>query len=115
MRLLAFDDRRRITAHGGSFSLIPLMGPDDAARAVLLELEPGDVVGEHPAPAAQLLVVVSGSGWVSGDDGVRHAVSAHLGALWGAGERHAAGTDHGMVAVSIEGDFEVAGTPVPID
>ena len=41
----------------------------------------------HPALSAQLLLILSGEGWVSGDDGVRRAVCQTRRAL--ANGRHA--------------------------
>jgi hypothetical protein len=117
MRLLSFSPAtgRRISAHGSAFTLIPLMGVDDTARATLLHLGPGEAVGEHEAVSRQLLCVLTGTGWVSGDDGARHALHPLEGAAWEPGERHAAGSDAGLLALSVEGDFDVAGEPIGRD
>ena len=40
-----------------------------------LRLDPGGVLGMHPALSAQLLLILSGEGWVSSGDGVRRAGS----------------------------------------
>ena len=109
MRLISFGPEagHHVDRFGSSFTLTPLMSPSDTARTVCLHLEAGGSVGAHDALATQLFCVVNGEGWVSGDDGVPHAIQALEAAHWEAGERHAAGTDSGMVVVVIEGDFEV--------
>ena len=46
---------------------------------------------------------------MSGDDGERVALASFQGAYWGAGERHATGTETGLTAIVLEGDeFSVA-------
>jgi hypothetical protein len=98
---------RSISEHGSRFVLVPLMRPADAARTVLLHLSVGDEIGAHEAGQRQLLVVLRGSGWVSGGDGARVAIVEDQAAVFEPGELHAAGTEVGMVAVSIEGEFEL--------
>jgi quercetin dioxygenase-like cupin family protein len=46
------------------------------AHAYLLHFDPGGVIGEHEAGFGQLLIVLAGSGWVSGADGSRADVDA---------------------------------------
>jgi hypothetical protein len=98
---------RSISDHGSRFVLVPLMRPADAARTVLLHLSSGDEIGAHEAGQRQILLVVRGSGWVSGGDGRRVALDEDQAAVFEAGELHAAGTEVGMVVVSIEGEFEL--------
>jgi quercetin dioxygenase-like cupin family protein len=73
-------------------------------HAVVIEIGAGGNLGRHPATVAQLFVVVSGSGWVSGADGERVAVSVGEAALWEAGEEHESGTDEGMTALVVESE-----------
>ena len=69
---------------------------------VVIELGPGGVVGRHPAVAAQLFVVVSGTGWVSGSDGDRVPIRAGEAVAWEPGEEHESGSDEGMTALVVE-------------
>jgi len=96
-----------ITAHGSRFALVPLMRPTDLARTIAMHLAAGDAVGEHEADARQLFLVVRGSGWVSGGDGVRHPIGEDHAAIIEPGEPHAAGTSDGMVAIVVEGEFSL--------
>jgi quercetin dioxygenase-like cupin family protein len=74
------------------------------AHAVVIEIAPGGVVARHPAGAAQLFVVVSGSGWVSGADGEREAIRAGEAVLWDQGEEHESGSDEGMTTLVVEAE-----------
>lgn len=73
------------------------------ATVTCLSIEPGGVIGTHPAVGAQLFLVVTGSGWVSGPDGTREPIAAGQGVLWDSDEIHASGSDTGMTALAIEG------------
>jgi len=72
-------------------------------RVTCLTVEPGGVIGTHPAVGGQMFLVVSGSGWVSGPDGERCPIQAGQGARWDEGEVHTSGTDAGFTAIAIEG------------
>ena len=114
MRLLDFGDSSTfpITAFDSRASLSPLMRQTDVARAIVMHLPPDGVVGTHEATTHQMFCVVAGEGWVSGADDVRRAIGPFQAAEWRAGERHTSGTDTGMVAVVIEGDFETELPPL---
>ena len=109
MELLSFgpETGHHIDQFGSDFVLSPVMGARDVARTVVMHLAPGNHVGEHEAGTRQVFCVVEGSGWVSGADGERRPIERHQAAHWSAGERHAAGTEVGLVAVVIEGTFTV--------
>lgn len=76
----------------------------DTAHATCLAVAPGGVIGTHSAiGACQVLLIVSGSGWVAGSDGVRVAVTAGQAAYWASGEAHTTGSDTGLTAIALEG------------
>jgi hypothetical protein len=50
-----------------------------------------------------VLLIVSGSGWVAGSDGVHVAVTAGQAAYWAPGEIHTTGSDTGLTAIALEG------------
>jgi quercetin dioxygenase-like cupin family protein len=97
--------------HGSSFRLSPLTDPDGRARAACFHFEPGDRVGRHEADIRQLFCVVAGEGWAAGPDGARVPIGTGEAALFEPGEDHEAGTDTGMTAIVLEGDFEVWAAP----
>lgn len=106
MRLVDLADVERLSiAQFGSVGveIIPLALTETGATAVdIAYVAAGGILGRHAAPIRQLLFVVGGNGWVSGHDDVRRPVSAGQGAVWGAGEEHAAGSESGMTVVIVE-------------
>jgi quercetin dioxygenase-like cupin family protein len=87
---------------GSAFVLSPLASSAGPAHVACVHLAAGGTVGEHDALADQLFCVVDGEGWVSGADAARRSIHPMEAAYWRSGERHAAGTDSGMVAVIME-------------
>ena len=114
VEIFSFDAAagHKIDHFGSDFVLAPLMQPTDRARTVCMHFAPGGLVAEHEAMTVQLFCVISGGGWVSGDDGQHQAIKAFEAARWTTGERHAAGTAGGMIAMVIEGEFSVVARPV---
>jgi quercetin dioxygenase-like cupin family protein len=75
---------------------------DDGCSVSLIEFRAGGKLGMHPAGWPQLLVVVSGEGWVREGEGSRRQVKVGAAAFWDQGEPHESGTEVGMTAVIIE-------------
>jgi GrpB-like predicted nucleotidyltransferase (UPF0157 family) len=117
VEIFRFDDETSVPVSdfGSRFKLARLIGADARVAVSVLHLPAQGSVGRHPAASAQLLAVVAGSGWASGQDGQRRLLTTGRAALFGAGERHEAGTDSGLVAVCIEGVFTVQATRVTSD
>jgi GrpB-like predicted nucleotidyltransferase (UPF0157 family) len=109
MRIFRFDPEVSVPIRdfGSRFRIGRLTGQDSRVQVAIAHLEPGGLIGRHPAVAQQLLGVVAGSGWVSGSEGIRQPIRPGYAALWLAGESHEAGTEEGLTAVCIEGSFEV--------
>jgi quercetin dioxygenase-like cupin family protein len=74
------------------------------AHVVVIEVEPGGVVGRHPAAVMQLFAVIDGAGWVSGGDGAREQIQAGGAVVWEPGEEHESGSDDGMTALVVESE-----------
>jgi GrpB-like predicted nucleotidyltransferase (UPF0157 family)/quercetin dioxygenase-like cupin family protein len=104
-----------VSRFGSGFKLGALTAPGAHASVQVVHLDAGGLVGQHEAPVPQLFAVVAGSGWVSGREGRRRELGAGYAALWDEGEPHEAGTDGGMTAICIEGDFEVGALAVTHD
>src|SRR5215472_5834109 len=68
-----------------------------------LTVEPGGVIGTHPAVGIQLFLAITGDGWVAGADGDRVPITTGWGVRWEAGEDHTCGTETGLVALAVEG------------
>ncbi len=72
------------------------------SHAYTLHFAPGGMIGPHPAGFDQLFLVVQGSGWVAGSDGIRQSVGTNCGAFVSKGEVHSKGTVFGMVAIMVQ-------------
>jgi hypothetical protein len=68
----------------------------------LLSLGPGSHLGRHPALLDQLFLVLDGSGWAAGDEGIRTPLQPGQAALWAAGEEHESGSADGMRVAVLE-------------
>lgn len=85
-------------------TLAPLLRGAGPVSAVVFLIEPGGVVGEHPAATHQLFCVVEGQGWVRGAETHRTQIRAGQAAFWLRGEQHESGSESGMTALVVEGD-----------
>jgi GrpB-like predicted nucleotidyltransferase (UPF0157 family) len=108
VKIVRFDEEVSvpIESHGSRFRIGPLTGDASRARVQVIYLSPGGLIGRHEATARQLLAIVAGTGWVRGANGARRQVHAGVGALFEPGEVHETGSDAGLTAVCIEGEFE---------
>jgi quercetin dioxygenase-like cupin family protein len=80
----------------------PLANGAGEAHVYAVHLAAGGEIGPHPAGFGQLFLVVAGSAWVAGPDGVRSVVREGQGAVIASGEVHAKGSETGCTAVMIQ-------------
>jgi quercetin dioxygenase-like cupin family protein len=98
-----FDDAR-FGSHGFSVTAV---GDAAAVRMNVLRLNPGGVVGEHPAVGQQLLIMLSGVGTVGTPTEGPFEIAAGQAVLFEPGELHTTRTAVGMVALAIEGQLDI--------
>lgn len=67
-----------------------------------VRFDPGGGLTPHPTGYSQLFIPLSGTGWVSGADDVRVPLSVGQAAFFRRGERHAKGSETGLVALMIQ-------------
>ena len=105
MEIFQFDRREKVIEYHGSQGMraTRIAAGDGEVRLTCLALEPGGVIGTHPATVPQLFLVISGEGWTAGPDHERVPVAAGWGVRWEQGEIHTTGTDTGLVALAVEG------------
>jgi hypothetical protein len=72
------------------------------AHVYALHLAAGGEIGTHVAGFGQLFLIVAGSAWVAGADGIRCPVRSGQCAVIARGEMHAKGSDAGCSAVMIQ-------------
>jgi GrpB-like predicted nucleotidyltransferase (UPF0157 family) len=112
VRLFRFDEEvsTPVAEYGSSFRLARLIrsgSRGSAANVQVIYLPANGTIGLHRSATQQLLAVVVGQGWVSGQDGDTRSIRDGWAALWEAGEDHAAGSKDGFTAICVEGEFEV--------
>lgn len=95
------DLGRHVTRFGSDFVISRLFHSSEL-HVGCIRLQPGGLIGMHPASTPQLLAVVQGEGWIRGEDGVKTPISAGGAVVWSKGEMHGTGTDSGLVAIVIE-------------
>lgn len=102
-RTFRFDAQlgRRVTRFGSDFIMSRLFHSADL-HVGCMRLEPGGLIGMHPAATPQLLAVVEGEGWIRGEEGPKTVISAGGAVFWSEGEMHETGTDNGLVAIVVE-------------
>ncbi|HUC15319.1 MAG TPA: GrpB family protein, partial [Acidimicrobiales bacterium] len=117
MRIVRFDAEVSlpVSRSGSRFKVAPLIRAGAGAGVEVVHVPAGGLVGRHEATVRQLFAVVAGVGWVSGQEGRRRGLRAGYAALWEQGEDHEAGSDTGLTAVCVEGDFDVLATTVTRD
>jgi hypothetical protein len=72
------------------------------AHVYAIYLGPSGEIGRHRAGFDQLFLVVEGSAWAAGEDGVRSALAAGQGAYFATGEVHSKGSDEGASVLIIQ-------------
>jgi quercetin dioxygenase-like cupin family protein len=87
-------------SNGAMFGRVAVL--EGSGQMGCIRLEPGGVLGRHPARIPQMFCVVDGQGQVSGADGRAHPIRVGQAALWEAGESHESSTVAGMTAIVIE-------------
>jgi quercetin dioxygenase-like cupin family protein len=94
----------------GAYAL-PLGEGRGEGHVYCVRIAPGGAIGPHEAGFGQLFLVVAGSGWISGADGVPRPFGAGRGAFIPRGEVHAKGSATGMTAIMVQ-LTELAPAPV---
>ena len=84
---------REIEAEGGSRSPV-VLDSDDAARAVLIVLEPGQSLGDHQVKEHAFVLVVDGTAQIESRGETMHASAGTL-FTFEPDERHAVSTSDG--------------------
>ena len=78
------------------------LSTDAHFRTHIARIFPGGVLGRHPGRWWQLFCVADGSGWISGEDGQRHKITAGQAVLWAPDEVHESGSEEGMTVVMVQ-------------
>jgi quercetin dioxygenase-like cupin family protein len=88
--------------HSTGASSVQLGDGEGEAHVHWVHFDPGGRIGRHRAGFGQLFLVMEGSGWVEGGDGMRVELTAGQGAFIENGETHAKGSHAGMTALMVQ-------------
>ena len=92
----------RFGSRGVKFS--PILRGADQPHIACIHLEANGIIGRHEAPSDQLLLVVQGSGLVTGAESQAVRVESCCAVFWRQGEMHETrAQEKGLTAIVIEG------------
>jgi GrpB-like predicted nucleotidyltransferase (UPF0157 family) len=94
-----------VDALGSQTRVGKLTGEDTRGRIQVLHLAAGDTIDQR-SDRQQLVAVVSGSGWVGGEE-LRHPIRSGWAAVWEPSETQQIGSDEGLTAVCVAGSFSM--------
>jgi quercetin dioxygenase-like cupin family protein len=98
-------DAGQITEHGSHavhMTEAARLTAGNEMRVHIAQIGPGGVLGRHPTRLWQLFHVMTGTGWVSGQDGEEQRIHAGQAVMWSPGEHHESKSDDGMSVVIIQ-------------
>ena len=103
MRVVTLSADTPVTEFGSVGAASSLLGDGTGdTHAHFLSFQPGGAIGPHPAGFSQLLIPLSGAGWVAGPDGSQRGLRPGQLAWITRGETHSKGSDVGMTALMVQ-------------
>ncbi|MEK3705158.1 cupin [Paenibacillus sp. FSL R7-0198] len=116
MRIFQFkqESGKKITKFESNFVMSRITQTNKAAHIGCMHLAEGGIVGYHQAVVSQLLLIVSGEGWVRGE--ANEYIKVHCGeaVLWDKDEWHETKTEAGLMAIVIESEQLDASLLLPL-
>lgn len=106
MKLYRFDNEigKKVTHFNSNFIMSRIIKTDKAAHINCMHLDVDGIIGFHKAVVPQLLLIVTGEGWVRSDDTAEISVKAGDAIYWEKGEGHETFTNTGLTAIVIESE-----------
>lgn len=95
---------RVITQFESNFVMSRVVATKQPSHIGCMHLEQNGIIGLHQASCPQLLLIVSGHGWVRTDAAGEVAVGVGDAVFWDRGEWHETRTDTGLIAIVVESD-----------
>lgn len=107
MEVLPAPAPREVSAYGSRGVTYQRVARVERGAAGRIRVAPHGVLGRHEAPSRQALLVLAGSGTVSGGEGAARDVRAGDLVVFGAGEAHETRAGHdGLDLLVVEGAVE---------
>ncbi|MEG9295174.1 cupin [Mangrovibacillus sp. Mu-81] len=95
---------KKITKFNSDFVMSRITKTEKAAHIGCMHLDENGVIGYHQAVVPQLLLVVSGEGWVRGETDEFIKVHSGEAVYWEKDDWHETKTDKGLTAIVIESE-----------
>ncbi|MGA9290858.1 MAG: cupin domain-containing protein [Anaerobacillus sp.] len=97
---------KEITKFGSHFVMSRITQTEESVHIGAMYLDEGGVIGYHQAVTPQLLVIVTGEGFVRGEGDELVKVKEGDAVFWNKDEWHETTTEKGMTAIAIEGELD---------
>ncbi len=98
------DVGHNITNYNSNFIMSHITQTQNPAHIACMYLEMGGIIGYHQAVVSQLLLIVSGEGFVRGEGNELVKVHSGEAVLWKKDEWHETKTHKGLTAIVIESE-----------
>ncbi|MDR7071513.1 cupin [Fictibacillus barbaricus] len=95
---------KHIDKFDSNFVMSRIVQTEKPAHIGCMYLEEGGIIGYHQAVVPQLLLIVSGNGFVRGESGEFIPIKAGEAVFWTMDEFHETRTDSGLTAIVIESE-----------
>jgi hypothetical protein len=95
---------KHITRFDSDFVMSRILLTDKPVNIGCMHLDKDGIIGYHQAVVPQLLLVVSGEGFVRGEDDAIYPIKAGEAAFWVKDEFHETTTKTGLTAIVIESE-----------
>jgi len=96
------DSGKRISKFNSNFIMSRVIQTDKATNIGCMHLEKNGIVGYHQAVVPQLLIVITGEGYVRNDKEQYFKVQSGDAVFWEKDEWHETKSDKGLTAIVIE-------------
>ncbi|MEK5530360.1 cupin [Viridibacillus sp. FSL R5-0468] len=96
------DSGKRISKFDSNFIMSRIIQTDKATNIGCMHLDQNGIVGFHQAVVPQLLVVITGDGYVRNDSEEYFKVQSGDAVFWEKDEWHETKSDKGLTAIVIE-------------
>jgi uncharacterized protein (DUF779 family) len=106
MRLVTLPSIRVDDSDGVDIDFVAELTDASRARVQVAHFSAGDTLAKHSAGMWQIFAVVSGHGFVAGDDDVRCLVEHATAAVWEPGEQHTSWATTDLVVVIVQSAHE---------
>ncbi|MFG6496124.1 cupin [Fictibacillus sp. UD] len=106
---------KKITKFNSDFIMSHITQTQKTAHIGCMYLEENGVIGFHQAVVPQLLLIVSGEGWVRGETNEYIKVHSGEAVFWEKDEWHETKTDTGLTAIVIESEELTTATVMVVE